>query len=457
MFDSHATEQAVLGGIVFHEGFFTKHSDKLCRELFDDWKHRIIFDVAAELVSDGQPPDITTVAERLGKKRLDEIGGAFYLLGCQDQGVRLSVAENHVERLVKHARRREVERAVLAAHDSLDRDAPVEDVIENLLAQLSTAHDHQAEEDRVVNLASTSDAVLQAISDQEQSKDGRTSESGVSTGFRDIDAVTAGFKPGQLWVVAAYPAQGKSAWSLASAAHVAEKEPVLYFSLEMSSKELIRRLLTMHGKVEGQRIDHASKDSPLTPLEWQSLADAKEWVDSLDGKLNIEETTAASIASISSAVERWNLKAQSGHHAPARLVVVDYLQLMDLRGETIESSVSNATKMFKRLAMRWTNRGMPLTVLLLSQLVKPLQQDVKQGIPPRPNPRDLRGSGQIHADADVVAFIYRIAPFLKIQGREYDPSLDYVSEYIVAKQRNGPQGIVNLRFDGDYSLFSSLH
>lgn len=445
-------ERAVLGSVMLEPSLWENIEKILDGDSFSCPDCRHIWYAMADLVAEGTIPDTLTVPLQLKKKGLlDLSGGALAVIKLTNVPPTPSSALAYAEAVAESARKRKLLWILDAAREKLADGtavaaATMSDII-NASASLDVGTWGDAK-----SLNEELDAALDAIEKQERDEDGSFIK-GLDSGFTEINDLTAGLHPGQLIVLAAYPSQGKTAISLSMARCAAERSKAYVASLEMPRSEIVTRLICMESMVDMNAVRKVNSKAPLRNSEWTRLAEARVSLGAISKNLIIDDDPDVSIAGINARLERENGKARRGEGRPVRLLVIDYLQLMDLRGENQTEAISDATKLLKRTAKRWTRMGFPLTILLLSQLTKPKHEDIRRGILPRPNIRDLRGSGQISADADVVAFVYRAEPFFRAQNR---PAGEHagVGEFIIAKQRNGPIGIAQLQFHEKSARFT---
>lgn len=320
-------------------------------------------------------------------------------------------------------------------------------VLASLLAMtIDTVTDHG---DGVIPVSAGTAKVLDALEEQEK-HEGPGAFAGVDSGFEAVNKVTGGYQRGHLNLIAAQPSQGKTSLALASARCIAGAgERCVFFSMEMPEQEINMRLLAMESRVDILRMRNANKLRPLDNDEWQRLAMAQKTLSDLDSTLVIDDSGTLDVAAINNRIERLNTTSPD---LSVRVVFIDYLQLMDCPGENLTHGLSVATKELKQTAKRWTSLGKDLTVVLLSQLTKPRQDEMRNGVPPRPSVRDIRDSNQILANCDLVALLYRRAPYLLAAGRPVGEDAKK-AELIIAKQRNGPIGTIPLHFEGEFTLF----
>ena len=419
-------ERAVLGGILVDPTRLDDAVDILGAEDFFRDAHRRIWDAIRQVVGQGGAVDFLTVKAALGPD-LDAVGGASYLAGLTD-GVPRSSNVAHYARLVRdYALRRAVERLgrdlVGSAVAGDESGAELLERGEAALLGLRSTQPGTA----VTDPAARASAVMAAI---EAAAEGK--RRGVLSGLRELDAMTFGFRPGQLIVLGARPSQGKTALALNLARGAGVSGPVLFASLEMSAEQINLRELALRAS-----IPHALLDAGRIPAGLNGkLAEALQAV--YDGNIHVLDRPGATVGQIRGAARRL---AATTKRALA-LIVVDYLQLMrSERGTRVENrtlEVAQFSAGLKQIA-----RELEVPVLALSQLSR--QSETRQD--KRPILADLRESGALEQDADVVMLLHRPGVY------ERDPS-DTRAEVILAKQRNGPTGIAHLRFDAETMGFA---
>ena len=307
---------------------------------------------------------------------------------------------------------------------------PVEEMLQDAEKKIFNLQRNGAAED----FESISVIAMNALKSIEAAAKNYGSVTGISTGFRDLDYKTAGLQPSDLILVAARPSMGKTAFvlNLAEYITVKEKVPTVIFSLEMSKEQLMKRLIAMNAKVDSQKI----RTGNLEDEEWVKLTDS---VIRLGGSsMFIDDTPGISVAELSSKCRK--LSAEHG----LGLVIIDYLQLMtgSRRSESRQQEISEISRSLKALA-----REINAPVIALSQLSRAVEKRDDK----RPMLSDLRESGAIEQDADVVMFIYRDEYYTKEETK--DPG---VAEIIIGKQRNGPTGTVKLRWLAEFTKFGNL-
>jgi len=426
-------EQSVLGAILIRPQVMDLVADTLTPLDFYREAHRQIYQVMMDLYNRHEPVDLTSVNNLLKERgQLEEVGGAVFLMGLSDH-VGIAANADYYARLVHD---KAVLRRLLACSQEIAGAclSPVEDVAqfldwaEHQVFQVAEAKISKGFQP-IEGLVNKEIATLEAIWGRKDS-----SITGVSSGFVDLDNYTAGFQPSDLIIIAARPSMGKTALALNIAFNAAYKPraPVAFFSLEMSREQLVRRLLSTIGEVDASQIRRAAF---LTTQEWAQLQEAAGYL--IDCPIFIDDTPAASVLEIRAKCRRLKAEGKLG------MVVIDYLQLMRGRGDSPsrEQEISEISRSLKALA-----KELNVPVIALSQLNRRVEERPNK----RPQLADLRESGAIEQDADVILFIYRDEVY-----REDSPDKG-IAEVIIGKQRNGPTGKVRLSFRDKYTRFDTL-
>ena len=423
------TERALLGGLLLDPSQLLEVSERIGADAFSRPPHECLFRLLAEMKEQGVRADIVTVIDEIGRRKAEDYDGIAYVAALPN-------ACPSVENLVTYAERI---RDASVRRRLIDAAAHIQDVVKNDPKDLPTLLD---EAERAIfdisqlsgrsdwhPLSEVIDEQFEAIQERGRAPGAVT---GVSTGFYDLDRMVAGFHKGTLVILAARPAMGKTALALNMALAAAQHGPVGIFSLEMSRQELASRMLCSKAEVDAGRVRTGQLDS----ADWRRLTQGVEDLHALP--IEIDDTPGLTIAQLRSKARRLFTKRRG-----LSLVIVDYLQLMVGSGgakESRENVISNISRGLKILS-----KELQVPVLALSQL----NRGVEARTDKRPLPSDLRESGAIEQDADVIMFIYR--------DDFYNPeSPDKgLAEVIIAKQRAGATGTVKLVFDGKYTLFRS--
>ncbi len=430
-------EQSVLGGLLLDNAAWDRIADFLSEADFYRFDHRMIFQSIARLISDTKPADVITVYEMLQVAgKAEEVGGLAYLN---------SLAQNtpsaaNIRRYAEIVRERSVLRKLVTVADDIATSAfaPKGREVRELLDEAESKVFAIAEEGSrgqkgFQEIQPLLTQVVERI-DELYHRDTTTDVTGVPTGFIDLDRMTSGMQPGDLIIVAGRPSMGKTAFSLNIGEHVAVEQglPVAVFSMEMAGTQLAMRMLGSVGRLDQHRL----RTGRLLDQDWPRLTHAIQRMN--DAQLFIDETPALNPMELRARSRR--LARQCGQLG---LIIIDYLQLMSGSGggENRATEISEISRSLKGLA-----KELNCPVIALSQLNRSLEQ--------RPNKRpvmsDLRESGAIEQDADVILFIYR--------DEVYNPdSQDKgTAEIIIGKQRNGPIGTVRLTFLGQFTKFDNF-
>ena len=430
-------ESSVLGGLLLDNAAWDRVGDLLTEVDFYRFEHRLIYSAIGTLVNASKPADVITVFEHLqGQGKADEIGGLAYLNSL----AQYVPSAGNIRRYGEIVRERSVLRQLVAASDEIATNAfnpkgrPVSTIVDEAeqkifnIGEQGARHKQgfQAMESLVVNL----------LDRVQEMADNPNDVTGVPTGFYDLDRMTAGLQAGDLIVLAARPSMGKTALAINIAEHVALNEglPVAVFSMEMGAAQLAVRIVGSIGRIDQGHL----RTGKLTDDEWPRLTEAIERLRNIS--LHIDES-----AGLNSSELRANARRLARQCGKLGLIVVDYLQLMSGTandGENRATELGEISRGLKMLA-----RELQCPVIALSQL----NRSVEQRPDKRPMMSDLRESGAIEQDADIIMFIYRDEYYTKEACKE--PG---VAEVIIAKQRNGPTGVVKLAFLKPITKFESL-
>ena len=430
-------EQSVLGGLLLDNTAWDKIADMIGESDFYRADHRLIYRHVSKLVGNSRPADVITVSESLeSTKELEGVGGLAYL-GALAQNTPTAA---NIRRYAEIVRDRAVMRKLAevgteiaeTAYNPMGKEAgQLLDEAESKVFAISEqgARGKQGFMDMQPLLTQ----VVERI-DMLYNRDNPSDVTGVPTGFTDLDKMTSGLQPGDLVIVAGRPSMGKTSLALNMAEHVALESglPVGVFSMEMGASQLVMRMLGSVGKLD----QHKVRTGRLADEDWRKLTDAVGRLN--DAPIHIDETAALNSLELRARARR--LHRQYGKLG---LIVVDYLQLMSAssQGENRATEISEISRGLKALA-----KELNVPVVALSQLNRSLEQ--------RPNKRpvmsDLRESGAIEQDADLILFIYRDEVY------NQDSPDKGKAEVIIGKQRNGPIGTITLVFQGEYTRFANF-
>jgi replicative DNA helicase len=429
-------EQSVLGGLLLDNAAWDRIADFVSEDDFYRYDHRIIFRHIVKLINNSRPADVITVYESLGTAgKAEEVGGLSYLNALAQN----TPSAANIRRYAEIVRDRGVLRKLITVSDEISSQAfnPQGKEVKQLLDEAESKIFAIAEEGArgaqgFLEIQPLLTQVVERI-DELYNRDNQNDITGVPTGFADLDRMTSGLQPGDLIIVAGRPSMGKTAFSINIGENVAIDSglPVAVFSMEMGGAQLAMRMLGSVGRLDQHRL----RTGRLNDEDWPRLTHAIQKMN--DAQFYIDETPALSSIELRARARR--LARQCGRLG---LIIIDYLQLMSANsaGENRATEISEISRNLKGLA-----KELNCPVIALSQLNRSLEQ--------RPNKRpvmsDLRESGAIEQDADVILFIYR--------DQVYNPdSPDKgTAEIIIGKQRNGPIGSVRLAFLGEYTKFDN--
>ncbi|MCU0440526.1 MAG: replicative DNA helicase [Raineya sp.] len=432
-------EEAILGALMLEKNAMMDVADVLHTDCFYDPRHQDIFKAILELFAESQPVDILTVKQRLQKMgKLETAGGAYYLAELTSKVNSAANIEYHARIVLEAYIKRSIIEIVgklgtMAYEDTTDV-FDLLDTAEQMLFRVS-------EQNIRKNYVQMSDLMRKALKELDEKKNKKDGLTGVPTGFNDLDRVTAGFQRSNLIIIAARPGMGKSAFiiSVARNSAVEFQMPVAIFSLEMSAVELVNRLISAEAEIESEKI----KKGLLTEGEWKHLHNRIPKLT--DAPIYIDDTPALSVLELRAKARR--LKAQHN----IQLLMIDYLQLMsggDTGKGNREQEIAYISRSLKNIA-----KELDIPVIALSQLSRAVET---RGGDKKPQLSDLRESGSIEQDADMVMFLYRPEYYGITQDEEGLPTQG-TGEVIIAKHRNGSLENIKLRFIGRYTKFANLN
>ena len=429
-------EEAVLGAMMLEQDAVTAVIDILKPEVFYKESHQKIFSAINSLFAKSEPIDILTVTNELKSTgELEIVGGPYYITMLTSRVASAANVEYHARIILQ----KHIQRELIRISSDIIKDA-FEDTTDvfDLLDKAEQGLFNVSESNLRRGVDDMPSLVKQAIEDIEKAKDSETHMRGVPSGYSQLDRTTSGWQKSDLIILAARPAMGKTAFALSMARNIAVKHklPVAVFSLEMSAVQLVTRLISSETELSASKL----KKGELESHEWQQL---NSKINSLvDAKIFIDDTPALSIFELRAKCRR--LKQQHN----IQMIFIDYLQLMTLGAENRgnrEQEISTISRSLKALA-----KELDVPVLALSQLSRAVES--RPGGSKKPILSDLRESGAIEQDADIVMFIYR-AEYYKIDAFEDGSPTQGVAEIIIAKHRNGPVGEVKLKFIDRFAKF----
>jgi len=428
-------EQSVLGAVFISPETMISLADELTPDDFYKPANKIVFKTMLSLLEKGEPIDATTMVSALTNQGdISNIGGINYVVEL----VNSTPTSKNVEHYAKLVKEKATLRKVIAElSESLSSayqgDVSISDIISKTeKSMLDISNQNTGTGFR--NVADILDTHMQIVETRSQT-DGFVT--GLSTGFVGLDKITTGLHEGNLIILAARPAMGKTALALNIAKHVAtmERKPAVIFSLEMGAEELIERMVASEGMVPGYHL----KTGNLSTDEWKRLVHAQS--NLYDVPIFVDDTAGIRISEIRSKARK--LAQEMGGLG---VIIIDYLQLITgSKGENRQQIVSEISRELKILA-----KDLKVPVIALSQLSRAVEQRQDK----RPMLADLRESGSIEQDADIVAFLYRDAYYQKEQADSQEAN--NVTELILEKNRHGSLGTVKLYFHKEYTKFSSV-
>jgi replicative DNA helicase len=426
-------EQSILGGILLDNQALNAVLEILTQADFYSDAHRKIFASIVDLSNRNEPADLITLSNIMkDQKKLDQVGGISYLASLVDN-VGSAANISYYARIVKE--KSTLRRMIEAATQILNRSYDVGMDVDQMLDQAEHAIFEISENKIRPSFSPMREILKSSFQTIERLYANKELITGVATGFDNLDDITSGLQKSDLIIVAGRPSMGKTAFALNIAQNAALLTgiPVAVFSLEMAKEQLVMRMLAAEARVDSQRL----RKGFLGETDWPKLTEAAGRLS--DAPIYIDDTPAITVIEMKAKARR--LKAENG----LGLIVIDYLQLM--RGsaykDSREQEISEISRSLKALA-----KELSVPVIALSQLNRKVEDRTNR----RPMMADLRESGAIEQDADVIAFIYRD----EVYNKSEDNPEKGIAEIIIGKQRNGPTGIVKLAFQEKYTRFENL-
>lgn len=423
-------EQSIIGSLMLDKESWDNVVDLISSNDFYKPSHQKIYSTIEELNKKNLPVDLITVSNLLQSKgELDQVGGAEYLVDL----VNKTISSANIQSYAKIVREKSLLRKLIHSSTGLIEKAYSEDFVdvESFIDSAEAEFYKLGENKKSEGLASAIEVVKASVVKIEELYKRKSDITGVPTGFAVLDKMTSGLQPGELIIIAARPSMGKTAFSLNLAQHMALRsgKTVAYFSLEMGKESVMMRILASEAKINMKDI----RSGRIPDNVWPKLINVAGHVS--DSKFFIDDTSGISPFEIRARARR--LKAQHGLDA----IMIDYLQLMDLKQkvESRERAVSEISKSLKTLA-----KELEIPVIALAQL----NRGVEGRSDRRPMLSDLRESGSIEQDADIIMMLYRDDYYDKD-----DPEKQGHAEVIVGKHRNGPTGTVKLRWEAEFGRF----
>lgn len=428
-------EESVLGSCFLSKYALQKASESLTAESFYNEKNAKIFSTMTALLEEKTPIDITTVTSYLkNRNELSEVGGVEYLTEILNYVPTASNIDYYIKSVEESAILRNlIETATEIASEGYRTDESVNEILDNSEKKiLNIVKNRKSSEFRSIK-----DVLMKTQSDLERLSESKGEITGLATGWYDFDRITTGLHPNEFIIIAARPAMGKTAFALNLATHVAmtQDKSVAVFNLEMSAEQLAMRLLSSIGQLDGFKL----RTGQLMNQDWKRINEACSQLSSTN--LVIEDTPGITIGEI-----RAKCRRLASSEKGLALVVIDYLQLISggkNYGTNRQQEVSDISRSLKTLAME-----LEVPVIALSQL----SRNVEQREDKRPLMSDLRESGSIEQDADLVMFLYRDDYYNKESKIDENAS---ISELIIGKHRQGPTATIELLFKKNTSTFAN--
>jgi replicative DNA helicase len=428
---SAEAEQSVIGSMIMDRDAIIAASELLTADDFYQPQYGVLFDAMMELFQEGKPVDLVTLQNKLKEKEVPPELCSIEFISDLIRSVPTSANIRYYATIVSE---KALLRRLIKVTEGITNMCYMDkEKVETVLEQTEKDVFNIVQNRSSGEFQSIKDIVIKTLDGIESASRNKGTVTGVATGFYDLDYKTAGLQPSDLILIAARPSMGKTAFVLNIAEYVAVKSKVTtaIFSLEMSKVQLVNRILAMNSKVDSQSI----RTGDLNDDDWAKLMDSARIVG--ESGLIIDDTPGISITELRSKCRKFKLEHNLG------LVIIDYLQLMSggKKSESRQQEISEISRSLKALA-----REISCPVIALSQLSRAVEQRPDK----RPMLSDLRESGAIEQDADVVMFIYRDDYY------NHDSEEAGVSEIIIGKQRNGPTGTVKLAWLSQYTKFANL-
>ncbi len=425
-------EKSLLGAVLIDEETLADISEHVTAKDFYEKRHALIYSAMMRLYEKHQPVDLLTLTDELKrKKEIDTVGGSAYLTELTNYVPTSAHAEAYAELVEQKAvRRRLIKASSDIAELGYNEETSTQELLEKAETELFAVSDQSLKQD----LVSIESILTESFDRMEELHRNKGALRGVRTGYKDLDNMTAGLQRSDLIILAARPAMGKTTLVTNLAYNVATvaKQPVLFFSLEMSKEQLVDRMLADASGVDAWNI----RTGNLSDDDFAKLSDAMG--ELAEAPIYIDDTPGMSVLEMRTKARRAN------HEHPLGLIIIDYLQLMQGSGRDSGNRVQEVSEISRGLKL--VARELNVPVVALSQL----SRSVESRSPQIPQLADLRESGSIEQDADIVMFIYREAYYNPETEREN------ITDLIIAKHRNGPTGKVELYFHPERLRFMSL-
>jgi replicative DNA helicase len=429
-------EEAVLGALMLEKSALNAVVEFLKPEHFYSESHREIYSSIIQLFKSSEPVDMRTVVNQLRKDgKIELVGGAYYIAELTSKVSSAANIEYHARVIIEMAIKRDLIQIASQVHqDAYEDTSDVFELLDKTEQSIFAISDSNLRK----NYDNMKNLMYRAIQELQKLKEHKDGLTGVPTGFSSLDRMTSGWQNSDLVIIAARPGMGKTAFVVSAMRNAAVefKRPVAIFSLEMASVQLVNRMISAEAELEGEKI----RKGQLADHEWQQLVHKTNRLSA--APIFIDDTPALSILELRAKCRR--LKAEHN----IELIIVDYLQLM--RGDSAgnrEQEIASISRALKGIA-----KELSVPVLALSQLSRGVET---RGGDKRPQLSDLRESGSIEQDADIVMFLYR-PEYYKITVDEEGLPTQGMAEVIIAKHRNGSTGTAKLKFIGKYTKFADF-
>ena len=434
-------EETVLGTIMLESDAYITICDLLRPESFYEPAHQKIYEAIQNLGASNKPIDLLTVTEQLRlNKTLEEVGGAYYIAKLTNNVMSGSNLEFHARIIAQKFLARElITFSSVIESKAFDESYDVDDVLQEAEAKLFEISQRNVKKD----ITQIDPVIRQALEQIQNAANRDSGLSGLQTGYHKLDEITSGWQKSDLIIIAARPAMGKTAFVLSMAKNMAVNYnvPIAFFSLEMSNIQLVNRLISNACELEGEKI----KSGQLSQPEWEQLMARIK--DLYSAPLYIDDSPSLSIFELRTKARRMVRE----HNI--ELIIIDYLQLMNASGMkhgSREQEVSMISRSLKQLA-----KELNIPIIALSQLNRNLESRTTGNEGKRPQLSDLRESGAIEQDADMVCFIHRPEYYLRSDTDAEGHDIRGLAEFQIAKHRSGPVGDVKLRFRNKFARFEN--
>ncbi len=428
---SEEAEQSVIGSMIMDRDAIVAASEMIIAEDFYERRYGVLFDAMVELYNEDKPVDLVTLQDRLREKDVPPEVASLEFIGDLIRAVPTSANIKYYANIVSE---KSLLRKLIKTTEGISNACYLDkERIEDILGDTEKQIFDIVQKRNISDFVSIKDVVIATLDTIEAAAGNKGGVTGIASGFYDLDYKTAGFQPSDLVLIAARPSMGKTAFVLNIAEHAVLKLNVTtaIFSLEMSQVQMVNRMLAMNSRVDSQLI----RTGNLNDEHWAKLMESARRIG--ESNLIIDDTPGISISEMRSKCRKYKLEHNLG------MIIIDYLQLMSgsKKSESRQQEISDISRSLKALA-----RELKCPVLACSQLSRAVEQRPDK----RPMLSDLRESGAIEQDADVVMFIYRDEYY------NHDSEKKGIAEIIIGKQRNGPTGTVELKSQLEYTRFNNL-